>query len=725
MIRRGACLLLFGAAACGIRAQQQVPPELRDLIEQRIEAVAELLGDDNGMDLTVLSDLWLAHLNDPIDLNHTDAEELAALYLLNDAQVAAILAHRQRFGPYLSVYELQTIDELDLRTLELIRPFVTVHGLDNATHASPKEMLRNGRHEVLLRTQINIEQRKGFLGGGDPFDVPYVDPDGDPLPDVDDADVLDSLRRNNRAYLGSPWKAYARYRFRYRQNISFGITAEKDEGEQFFRGTQPDGFDFYSAHLFLRNVGPVKALALGDYQAQFGQGLVFWSGLAFANKSAYTLNVKRTAPGLMPYASVNENRFMRGAAATLGIARHLEATAFFSRKRIDGTVPDPDAPVAENTDPQTTFSSFLDDGYHRTYRELEKKDAIDELIVGGHLRYKRPTWSVGATAAQVRFGSTLVRDTKPYNRFEFQGKENTTYGVDWNVLHRNLTWFGEGARSRNGGMAGLTGVLIALDKRLSLALLYRDYQRDFQGLYSVAFAEGTDPWNERGLYSGVEIKASRAWTINAYMDQFRFPWLRFQTNGPSSGSDVLGQVTWTPSKAVQVYARARHQRRQRNTEADVPGVDPLVPVEQTNYRFNASYRVSEAVTLRTRIEGVDHRRGGSPREHGFLMYQDVAHRPVQSKVEVTGRIAVFATDSYDARLYAFENDLPGLYSIPPYYGSGMRWYAMLRYTPARHLDVWVRYGAWVYNGQDRISSGLQEIAGDRRSDLKVQLRLQF
>ncbi|MEZ4759397.1 MAG: hypothetical protein R2810_06365 [Flavobacteriales bacterium] len=62
--------------------------------------------------------------------------------------------------------------------------------------------------------------------------------------------MLDSLRRNSRLYLGPSYKLYTRYRFRYRQNISFGITAEKDEGEEFFTGAQPDGFDFYSAHLF-------------------------------------------------------------------------------------------------------------------------------------------------------------------------------------------------------------------------------------------------------------------------------------------------------------------------------------------------------------------------------------------------------------------------------------------------------------------------------------------
>ncbi|HEY0976276.1 MAG TPA: helix-hairpin-helix domain-containing protein [Flavobacteriales bacterium] len=727
---RSLLLLSMVLGAVAAQAQRQVAPELRDLIEQRIEAIAEQLGDDSGVDLTAISEQLTDRLSSPIDLNHTTPEELASLYLLEDPQIAAIFDHRQRFGPFLSLYELQTIDGLDLRTLELVRPFLTVRERPLDSRASLKEILKNGRHEWTTRTQINIEQRKGFLGapGGDPFGVAYTDPDGDALPDIDDAQVLDSLRDNSKVYLGSPWKIYSRYRFRYRQNVSFGITAEKDEGEEFFRGTQKQGFDFHSAHLFVRGLGRVKAVALGDFQAQFGQGLVFWSGLAFSNKSAYTLNIKRNAQGLSPYASVNENLFLRGGGATIELTEHWDATVFASSKGLDANIsaaPQPSDTNGVFTDAELAISSFQEDGFHRTPNELLKKDAVRENIQGGHLRYRRARWSIGATAAHVAYDRTLTRNLKPYNQFEFQGRENTTMGVDWNVASRNITWFGEGARSANGGLAALTGLLVALDKRLSLSLLYRDYQRDFQGTHSVAFAEGTNPWNERGLFTGLEIRPDRKWTINAYMDQFRFPWLRYQTDATSQGHDLLGQITWTPDKRTQLYFRARRQQRQRNTALGDNGIDALVDLEQTNFRFNASYRVSESVTLRSRMERVEFQRGDQPQENGFLLYQDLMYRPLMSEWELTGRVALFSSDTYNARIYAYENDIIGVFSIPPYYGRGMRYYAMVRYTPLRGLDLWVRYGAWLFNDQQAIGSGLQEISGDRRSDLKVQVRLQF
>lgn len=724
MKRIAAAVLALMAAGAGVAQVDGVP---RDVIEQRIEAAAEQLSDESEVDLSNLFEVLTDHYLDPIDLNHTNAQELSALLLLNDVQISGIFQHIRKNGKLLSLYELQTINGFDAATINLIRPFVTVREDAMGSTASFKEILAKGNHEITLRSMITVESRRGFQDRPNPFGNDYYDPDGDPLPDYDDPAVRDSLRLNNKVYLGSPYKLYTRYRFRYRHNISFGITAEKDEGEEFFKGTQPDGFDYYSAHLFIRDMGRLKALAIGDYQAQFGQGLTFWNGLAFSSKSSFTMNVKRNAVGLSPYTSVNENLFLRGAAATVEVARRLNFTGFFSHKRIDanvGSVPAGGDTLGTNL-AEETFSSFQEGGYHRTYNELAQKDAIGETILGGHLRYTGRSWSLGATAAQVVFDRDLQRNLQPYNQFEFNGSENTTAGLDWNVLYRNLTWFGEASTSANGGYAMNTGILVSLDKRVSMSMLFRDYGKDYHGLYSVAFSEGSNPWNERGLFTGIEIRPTRQWTFNAYVDQFSFPWLRYLTDGPSGGYDWLAQLNWRPSKKVELYGRVRHQSREKDTSMDVDGIDPLVSVEQTNYRVNASYKVTDAISLRTRVETSDFQRGVAPLQHGFLLYQDISHRPLSSPLELTLRFALFETGSYDARIYAYENDLIGVFSIPPYYDRGARWYAMMRLSPMRGLDLWVRYGAWIYQDADVVGSGLQEIPGNMRSDIKVQLRYKF
>ncbi len=722
---RGTAALLIGLL-CAASARAQVDGVSRDIIEQRIEAAADQLGGE--VDLTNLFEQLTDHYRNPIDLNHTDAQELSTLLLLTDIQISAILQHVKQYGKLLSLYELQTVDGLTPATINLIRPFITVRENAYQSTASLKEILAEGTNEWTTRSTMNIESRKGFMDRPNIFGKDYTDPDGDALPNFDDPQVVDSLRRNNKVYLGSPFRIYTRYRFRYRQNISFGFVAEKDEGEQFFTGRNQQGFDYYSAHLFLRGIGRLKALALGDYQAQFGQGLTFWSGLAFASKSSFTMNVKRNATGLTPYASVNENLFLRGGAATFALTKKLEVTGFVSRKRIDANLGDSSANIdslGNNLGSEILVSSFQEDGFHRTNNELDNKDALGENILGGHLRYADRGMSIGATVAHVEYSGSIAPNTSTYRQFVFNGKDNTTAGVDWNMLYRNLTWFGEAATSANGGKAINTGLLVSLDKRVSLSLLYRNYGRDYQAQYSRSFGETIDPWNEKGLYTGIEIRPNRYWTFNAYFDQFSFPWLRYLTDAPSAGYDWLAQLNWKPSKKVELYVRAKHQDKAINTTVDIDGIDPLVRAVQTNYRVNASYKVSDAVSLRTRVETIDFQRGSAPLEHGFLMYQDIVHRPLSSPLELTFRFAIFETESYNARVYAYENDLIGVFSIPAYYGRGIRWYGMARITPLRRVDVWLRYGAFIYQDQTVISSGLQEISGNMRSDLKLQVRWIF
>ena len=90
------------------------------------------------------------------------------------------------------------------------------------------------------------------------------------------------------------------------------------------------------------------------------------------------------------------------------------------------------------------------------------------------------------------------------------------------------------------------------------------------------------------------------------------------------------------------------------------------------------------------------------------------------------RYALFQTDSYDARIYAYENDVPGSYSIPAYYSRGSRFYLMLDYNITRKIELWVRYSQTFYDNQTTISpGGLSEINGNTKSEIRTQIRFKF
>ncbi|MBL0098105.1 MAG: hypothetical protein IPP46_17630 [Bacteroidetes bacterium] len=84
------------------------------------------------------------------------------------------------------------------------------------------------------------------------------------------------------------------------------------------------------------------------------------------------------------------------------------------------------------------------------------------------------------------------------------------------------------------------------------------------------------------------------------------------------------------------------------------------------------------------------------------------------------RWSVFSTESYDSRIYTYEQDMAGAFSLPAYSGKGYRYYLITRYRLMKGLDIWLRYSTSIFPKQ--IETG-EEIEG--RDELKAQIRWQF
>ena len=112
-------------------------------------------------------------------------------------------------------------------------------------------------------------------------------------------------------------------------------------------------------------------------------------------------------------------------------------------------------------------------------------------------------------------------------------------------------------------------------------------------------------------------------------------------------------------------------------------------------------------------------------QHGFLAYQDVAFRKIGSPLHLAGRFCLFDADTYDARIYAYENDVLYAYSIPAFSHRGMRLYLLARYTVTQGIDIWLRFAQTYYTNLDVIGSGLDEIEGNTKSEVKAEVRFKF
>ncbi len=670
-----------------------------EVIQQRMEFIAEEF-ETEEISLEDVFDNLSNYYDNPLNLNSASKEELEQLLLLSDIQINELLVYREKIGSLKTIYELLEFQFWSNQTVENILPFVKISKLDEEKKkVTLSEMLKDMKSEAMFRWIRGIEEKAAY------------------------ADVTDEEReQSNSYYWGSPDRLYSRFRFRYKTSLSMGITMEKDPGEQIFGQTQPKGFDFYSAHVFYSGKKFVRKIAVGDYHFEMGQGLAFWSGYAFG-KTADALLIRKNGRGLSPYASVDETRFLRGAAAELGV-KNWSLTVFASQKYVNGNI----AVITDSLegDEARLASSVNLSGLHRTTSEITRKNSLQETILGSYLKYQTRSLQFGFGAVQQIYDVPLERDLRPYNQFEFRGNQLLNLSADYSYVLKNLNVFGEIARSStSGGLAIIQGATLAIDNKASVSVLYRNYAKDYHTFYSRGFGERSRTINEEGLFIGTKFNFNKYWNMNVYADIFKFPWLVFRIDKPSVGHEVLGQLSYRPSAKIEMYLRIREQSRMQNSRNYEGTIRPIEEVVQRNFRFNFNYKFTSSLQWKTRVELVTVSRPSMPFEKGFVLAQDLVFRPTKFPVDVSVRYALFDTDSFDTRLYLFESNLLNVFSIPAYFNEGSRYYILLKYEYKKNVELWLRYAAFVYANQTTLGTGPERIDGSTRSEVGVQLRVRF
>ncbi|MFM7730339.1 MAG: ComEA family DNA-binding protein [Flavobacteriales bacterium] len=675
---------------CSDKLLSQSDEWRNSFIEQRIEEIAAGLDDGQQLDYTTLFDDLAFYFEHPMNVNTATTEDLESLYLLTDVQIAAIRQHIQRFGDLRNLYELQAIQGLDLPTIRALILFVTVNPVMRWSDVSLSALAQEGTHDLFLRYRRTLENQQGFLPDPETGQTPYI---------------------------GSPDYLYTRYRYQFRKSLRAGFTFEKDAGE-----TMRHGPDFASAHIMYTGQSWLKKWVIGDYQVLFGQGLTLWNGLAFG-KSSFVSNVKRNGVGLRAYSSVQEFNYLRGSGITVGRG-NWEATAFGSMKKIDAST-DLNTDSTTITDDGLVITSMPLGGTHRTESEIAAKDQVTETCWGGNVKWSKGAWSLGLTGVQTKLNIPVQPDGSLYNLFKLSSQTTSNLGMDYQGVIRNANFFGEFARSQNGGFAAINGLVVALHPQLTFSVVNRLYSKNYQSRKTNAFGDNNlTGANEHGTYIGMQASLNGKFTLSAYADIIRYPWLRYRVDAPSFSTDYLAQLNFKPDKKNEFYLRVRHRNNALNTSiADTPLSYP-VSTEQLNVRLNGTYNVHPNIQMKSRAEW-SHFMKENTSSRGFMIYQDIIYKKLGSKVSWSFRYALFDTQGWESRIYAFENDVLYAFSILPYYGRGSRVYAMAKWDITRGLDCWIRYGYFLYDDRNIISSGNSQITGNQKSDVHLQLRLQF
>lgn len=646
-----------------------------------------------------VSEQYAHLLDDPFDVNRASAAQLASIPGLSATAAHRIVQHRAEHGPFQTPQQLESVTGFSTEIVQAIRPFVTVgqpndDSSSGTSFPSLKTIVSGLETDVIQRFTRRLDLGRGYRDG---------------------------------QFVGSAGRLTTRIRVQFERRLELALTVDKDPGEAVTWSPSTDtyGFDHVAGSAAIHDLGPIETLVLGNFTAQFGQGVGLWQGIRFGKGRNPIGPVVSSGRGLLAYSSASEANYFRGAGATIELPRNVYVIAFGSHRHRDATIDSTLAPAdaSSSTIPVRTVSGG---GRHRTQSEIERKGTFGETLVGGAAEYRTPTVRAGIAGYTSQFDRPLRPGDKPYRRFRVSGRRTAMMSTYASAYLRDYVIFGEIARATTGSYGGLLGASLDAGHRAQAVVVGRHYPPNFPNFHGNAFGESSGAQNETGVYTGLQLRIAPNWRVRAYLDQYQFPWLRFSVGQPSSGWEARTVVEYEPRPWLTTYLQLRASTDENGAEVRNAGLrhlEGLATEQRRSVRLHAEYGYSRAFTLRTRLETAQHR-GDSGTSNGFFLSQGLHYEPIDS-FELDARIALFDTDGYEARIYAYERDLLYSFSVPVFFDRGRRSYVLAEYAPTAAVTIEAKYGVTRYDNRSTIGSGLNQIDGSKRRDVGFQVRWEF
>lgn len=664
--------------------------------EDFVTLMMEEYDEEGGVDEELMEQLFEMYGN-PMDINEMRKEDWEVLPFLSEEQVEEVVRYRKENGRMESLGELMMVKSLGRKEREMLRLFVEVrepsgHHRD-ARNIKLGEMLRNGKHEVVWRTDVPFYEKEGYKS------VP--------------AEIL--KKSPNKVYRGDKFHHAFRYAFTSMNHLLAGVQMEKDAGER--------GVDYVSGYVMLKEVGCVKSAALGNYRVSFGKGLAVNSGMKFG-KMMMLSTMDRMDAGIKRHSSTAETGYFTGAAATVRLGA-WELSAFGSYRKEDGTY---------NSD-STGMTSLKTDGLHRTRLEHRKKGNLGISNFGGNIHWEHQSLRLSATAVVTHLDVPLMpkHDTKgsAYRLYNACGKDFFVGSVAYTYRYKSLTFSGETAFShteKQNGAATLNSLRWQANRTNSLMLIGRYYGAKFVSLNGKAFGENSKVQNEEGIFLGWTSKAVPNTEIQTYVDVMYFPWLKQYVSASSYGYEGMVQALYAANRKWSLLARYRIKAKQKDFTYNTQerAITTLEYNTSQNLKLQLNYNLSPFVSLRTAATGTLISFGNNPNEKGFAVGENIRWQNPKTKCRIDLGITYFNTDSYNARVYNYEPSLLYSFGSTSYYYKGIRTTLLVSVPIIRKsLFINAKIGMTKYFNRDTIGSELEMIDANHREDLQMQVRWKF
>jgi len=470
---------------------------------------------------------------------------------------------------------------------------------------------------------------------------------------------------------GSPLKLYNRIKLNVNSKVFVGALVEKDAGDKSY-------FDFYSFYFQVNNLVSGLNILAGYYTMEFGQGLAMWSPYSFSKSSDATNSIIKRARGISHYASAGEFAYLRGMAIEY-------STKYFS---------------------VTSFYSIKDNNYFETEKNtygVSLSASPIENINFSAFYYQRPE--------EANHILSIIPDEEINKYLSF------SYDANYN----NLFITGEFSTYKKS-IASINTLQLSIQNNFLLVASIRNYPNEYRSYYAKGFGETNRTTNEFGLYFGMKWKTQFG-IINFYLDQFKFPNEGSTIPLPSNGNEISISYSFNPIRNGNLFFRYFNENKD---DLELIETENKIITRKTDkFRCEFMFQLNSVLRLKSRIEVLEISKSQTGmNESGLLLFQDFQYK-LKSKLTVYGRMIFFQTDSFASRIYEFENDLIGVMTNQPLWGTGIKWYLLLRYNPFSNFHLSVKYSELYKPNEAFLGSSYNLIEGNLDNKFSFQIDYSF
>jgi len=651
-----------------------------DIYQWASEIIESIAAESEDGDFSYMIEDLVRLTQNPININSANREELGKIFFLTDIQVENLLFHRYKNGNFFSIYEMQAVEGFDRQLIEMLQPLIF---FGEVTEKPAKHRFKG---DLILRTRFTIETPRGFI----------------------------DTKEKPAAYQGYKPYYYSRFEAFPARNLSVGFVTKNDPGEPMF-SKEIITFDFVSGYISWKPDKILKQIIIGQFKISGGQGLVIQSGMR-AGKSGYAASIRNRNSGFRTGLTTNESSGLSGLLLSFG-NKKFSVTPFLSVQKRDGR-------FALDENGNIYITGLRTDGYHRTITELNSRYNTREDILGIQVRYFTKLFTFEAGHVEYRLQYPLNPDINYYNRYYFRGKQN---GNSWAAIEggiKNIFIFSEIAFNESIKPALWTGLLVSPAGSFNWVLSYRNIPYYFHAPLGNPFAESPHGSGETGFYSGIDFEMPFRLTMSAYLDYFKFKWLRYLIKAPTDGYDASITLTHKPNRNWETALRFRYKEKGVNIATN----DMTFPVgmrQQKQVRLQTRFAPASTWSFMTRLDWNNVKAPGKNNPNGIYIAQDIRYQNPDNKWYAILRYGLVDAEDYENRFYVYEPDVLYAFNVPLYYGQGHRVILMIKYTVIPKLDIWLKYGRWHYYNRETIGSGNNLINSNVSNEFKIQVRYRF